>query len=332
MSDARSQEQLVAQGALNIRARAAAWLLKRRDHEHWGNDDQTALDAWLAKSPAHMIAYIRLEAAWSQADRLAALRGPSHTKISASPERTTFSVLSRVAVGLVVAIALSASTVLYFQRPREEIYATEVGAHRIVTLADGSQVELNTDTVLRATMDSKQRLIKLEKGEAYFQVRHDAAHPFVVMVGDRRVTDLGTKFLVRREPDRLEIAVIQGKVRLDVAGNERIQTRSMFLTPGVVAVVTAKSVFVTKKSPRMLANQLGWRHGVLVFENTTLADAAFEFNRYNNQKLIVAGTQAERMTIGGTFPAHNAEDFTRIVQSVLGLRVEKRGLETVISR
>jgi transmembrane sensor len=332
MSDAQALSQPTTTGAIDIRSRAAMWLVKRRDHAQWSDEDQAALDAWLAESPAHMIAYIRLEAAWGYADRLAALRDPRQRKVSELQAiRGSFSA-ARVAGALFAVAVLGVAGAIYLQRPTEKIYATQLGGHRIVTLADGTQVELNTDTVLRVAIDMNRRTVGLERGEAYFQVRHDASRPFVVTVGDRRVTDIGTKFLVRREIGRLEVAVMQGKVRFDTASNDQTSMHSMLLLPGTVAIATAKSVFVTKASSRALTDRLGWRRGVLVFENTTLADAAAEFNRYNDRKLIVADPAAASMTIGGTFPTSNVEDFTGLVQSVLGLRIDRRGTDIVISR
>ena len=89
---------------------------------------------------------------------------------------------------------------------------------------------------------------------------------------------------------------------------------------------------MTRKTMHELADKLGWRHGVLVFDHTTLGEAAAEFNRYNKNKLIVADQSAARMAIDGTFQADNVSDFTHLMQAVLELHIEKRGEDTVISR
>ena len=74
------------------------------------------------------------------------------------------------------------------------------------------------------------------------------------------------------------------------------------LTPGDVVIATAEFDVRDAETVRTLTSELGWRRGVLVFEHTTLADAAAEFNRYNREKLVIADTAAGRRTIGGTFP------------------------------
>ncbi len=82
----------------------------------------------------------------------------------------------------------------------------------------------------------------------------------------------------------------------------------------------------------MLSNELGWRRGVLVFTRVTLAEATAEFNRYNTNKITIADPKTARITIGGTFQAGNINAFAHLVRILLGLRVEHRGNETVISR
>ena len=80
-----------------------------------------------------------------------------------------------------------------------------------------------------------------------------------------------------------------------------------------------------------LETDLGWRNGVLVFNDRTLADVAAEFNRYNTRKLIVADEKAAQTRIAGTFRADNIEAFVNTAQRVLGLKVEKRGNDIAIS-
>jgi transmembrane sensor len=215
-------------------------------------------------------------------------------------------------------------------RPSEKIYSTAVGAHRMIALADGSHVELNTNTLLRAAIDTHYRKVWLDRGEVFFQIAHDTGHPFVVMAGDRSITVLGTKFLVRRDSDRFEVAVLEGRVRVDAAGGSN--AHSALLSAGDLVIVRPDAALYRQKVSQKLNDELGWRRGVLVFDHTTLADAAAEFNRYNSRKLVVTGAIASRLTIDGTFPTGNPAAFIDIVQDVFGLRTENRSDETVISR
>jgi transmembrane sensor len=175
------------------------------------------------------------------------------------------------------------------------------------------------------------RTARLEKGEAYFQIKHDAAHPFVVMAAGHRIADLGTKFLVRTRPGRLEVSLMEGKALVESMGNAA-QPQAALLTPGDVAVATADSLSLHRKPEAELANKLSWRQGLLIFKHTTLADAAAEFNRYNTEKLIIANQSVGRLKIYGTFRAGNASQFAAAAQELLGLKLERSGQDIVISR
>ncbi len=170
----------------------------------------------------------------------------------------------------------------------------------------------------------------LDRGEAFFQIVHDGAHPFVVVAGDHRITDLGTKFDVRRRPDVTEVSLVEGSARMDVTAGDSV--RLAVLEPGDVALATAHSLTVKRQKPEMLQAALGWRHGMLVFHHATLADAVAEFNRYNRQKLVVGDSYAASQTFNGILPTNDAAAFVQVTQKTFGLHAERRGNETVISR
>jgi len=317
-------------GAKDIQLRAAEWIAERHESGEWTNEDQAALDAWLAESPAHLLAYWRLDAAWNRTHTLAEARGAA----SESRARLRLPLFLKIAAVLAAVAILGLASANYALVPHDRVYSTPVGGHETVSFADGSRIELNTDTVLRARMTTDQRIVWLDKGEAYFQVKHDPAHPFIVMAGDHRVTDLGTKFTVRRETGRLQVAVMQGRVWLDETGKaQKSHTpQTAMLTPGDFATATPDSISVTRKSQAQLAGSLSWRHGVLVFKYATLADAVAEFNRYNREQLVIADPGAAKLTIVGTFPTNQVDAFIDAAQTIFGLKVKPRGNEIVISR
>jgi transmembrane sensor len=189
---------------------------------------------------------------------------------------------------------------------------------------------MNTDTVLRVAADGRGRMVWLEKGEAYFQVRHDDAHPFTVMAGGHRVTDLGTKFLVRTDAQRLQVSLVEGSIRFD-APDGRMR-EPLLLSPGDSVTAKENTIVVTRNSPRELAKDLGWRRGVLVFDNTTLAAAAAEFNRYNREKIVIADQSVAQLRIDGTFPNENLSVFAHAAQQLFELHIVERDGKTVISR
>jgi transmembrane sensor len=318
-----SDDEALDIAARDAREHATEWLIRRHDHDGWNERDQVELDAWLAKSPSHMVAYLRVEAAWRRVDRLRALRRPSDDKSRMSP-------LFKIAAALSIVVALGFLIMGNRPVPQRE-YVTRIGGHEIVKLDDGSQIELNTNTVLRTRTTVRARTVWLDKGEAYFQVRHDVTRPFVVFAAGHRMTDLGTKFLVRSGAKHVEVALIEGQIRFESVGTD-VQGHSALMTPGDFVVATTDSMSVTKVPNQQLANQLGWRNGLLVFKHTTLENAVNEFNRYNQEKLLIADPAVARLTVYGTFRTSNLREFIEVAQAVFGLRAEVRGNTTVISR
>ena len=304
-----------------IEEQASNWI-SQRELDSWSADDQAALDAWLSESLAHRVAFVRLEAGWKRTERLAALRAPMKELPKIQPSsRWNFLFRSAAAAVIVSAIGIAGAT--YFGRDPSRVFSTPIGGHEVVTLGDGSSIELNTNTIVRAN----GRSAELVQGEAYFQIKHDAVHPFVVKARGHQITDLGTAFIVRDEANRLVVRLVEGRAQIgsDAGGPSAI------LKPGDIAIASAKSLNVHTSTVQQLENTLSWRRGLLVFDQTTLSEAAAEFNRYNREKLVITDPSAGQITIGGTFPSNDVALFSRVAQAALGLRVETKGVDIIVS-
>ncbi len=323
-----SDVQHILPSAKDVKARAAQWF-ERRNFWKWDEQDEAAFAEWLNESLAHRAAYVRAESAWRRTERLSVLRTTAHVETRNESRRARFFLLRAVSAVAVVGV-LGAGVVWMRSRPVDEVYVTAVGGHETLKLADGSKIELNTDTVLRTRITAHERNIWLDRGEAYFQVRHDMGHPLVVFAGNHRITDIGTSFLIRRDEMKVEVALVEGRAQVD-ALDSQTRAPSIQMLPGDVVIASANHVEIEKKPIAELANILSWRRGLLIFKHATLADAAVEFNRYNSKKLVIADAAAARLQIGGTFQSDNIGDFAEVAREVLGIHVQHRGDETIIS-
>jgi transmembrane sensor len=181
---------------------------------------------------------------------------------------------------------------------------------------------------VRASVTATGRIVTLDEGEAYFDVVHDAARPFVVYAGNRRITDLGTKFSVYRSGDDVRVTVREGRVRVEILG----QASQPVVTDGGHEVVTkGGETLVLTKPDADIADDLSWRGGMLVFKEQTLAEAADQFNRYNTRQILVEGN-ARRIRIGGSFKADNVDVFVLLLHRGFGLSVNEQGDRIVVSR
>jgi transmembrane sensor len=310
-------------------AQAATWL-RRKNLESWSEADEAALDAWLEQDTANRVAYWRLKAAWGRADRLAALR---RDKAPARPESNIPSRVLKIAAGVAL-IAISGAVGNFWlgrsqQQPNDAVYSTALGERKTIALTDGSEIELNTNTSIRFHSAADEKVVTLLKGEAYFQIKHDPRRLFIIKADGHRITDIGTKFRVRRDAARLEVSLLEGEVRFDSADG---RVKSLSMKPGDVVIATAHSAAVMQQPKREIADSLGWRSGMIVFKHTTLAEAASEFNRYNTRKVVVADGEAAKLTINGTFQTGDIAAFADAAHAVFGLHVVSRGNTTVISR
>ncbi|WP_312054064.1 FecR family protein [Brevundimonas diminuta] len=302
---------------------AAYWLVRQADG--LSSEEQARLDAWLNAAAEHKTVFWRLEYIWEKTGRLVALRGPdtlAEAVTEAPPPAMPRRVRPRWVAGLAAALAvivLSSAALLW---PRPAHYATDTGERRLVALSDGSRVELNTETRLRTAMSPDSREAWLDKGEAYFEVVHDASRPFTVHMGARSVHVLGTRFSVRRDGDKVQVLVAEGRVRLSGSKADPV-SRPVVLDRGDVATGMGASVLQSRTSDQHVDDQLAWRRGLLVFDQITLADAAVEFNRYNQTQLKVLDSQTAAIRIGGSFEATNVEAFVRLLQSAYGLKIDR---------
>ncbi len=348
---------------------AAAWLA-RRDAGGWSERDQRQLDAWLDASMAHRVAFVRLDAAWRQSDRLKALgagvpagvvpaRGswasspfgaaddhadePHHPRPvhAHAPWRTTHrhrgkrhSLLHHLATAAMLALLVSLALVWrHYTAVEQASYRTAIGDLQEVPLADGSVATLSSDSRLLVTLSHGERHVDLQQGEAFFAVAKDPSRPFVVSAGGRRVTAVGTRFSVRRDAADLRVVVTQGLVRLE---SDRLpnglRQPTTLLPAGSVALASDTGVVVHSGSVQQAEEYLSWRSGFVSFHDTPLATAAAEFNRYNARKIVIGDPGVGAMRVGGNFRWSNIDAFVRLLAQGFPVQARRQGDTIVLTR
>ncbi len=330
---------------------AADWLC-RRDSGQWSGHDQLALEAWLAQSPGNAVAFIRLDAAWKQADRFKALgagygprhvptqeqlrdspffaeRAAGHSSLQAlleeEPEPDSLHKPSarkhpaRVFRWSYVAAAIFFAAFLAWHSAfLAPAYRTPVGGLAQVPMADGSRITLNTDTEVRTFVTDAERSVVLKHGEAYFEVAKDPLRPFVVRAGSMRIVAVGTQFSVRRAGEDIRVVVTEGAVRAarDSRGDD------VLLEAGATAHTVGDDVLVQSRAITEAQEDVSWRSGLVVFRNVNLGEAVVEFNRYNEQKIVIVDPALASIRLSGKFKATNFSAFVRLLED--GFPIEAR--------
>ncbi len=310
---------------------AAAWLAR----EDRGLDaaEAAALEQWLEASTLNRVAYLRLKASWRRADRLLALKNPAAPPIGRAALMARPRLLSAIAAALLLLLAGASGWVLRSGKT-EQVFATTVGKRQAVELADGSRMELNTDTRVRTDVTAARRIVMLDSGEAYFDVVHDATRPFTVYAGNRRITDLGTKFSVFRNGDDVRVTVREGRVRVDVLNGPAVDA-PVVAEAGHMVVTKGSETLVFAKPDTDINSDLSWRSGMLVF-NQQDAGGGFSPEQFNSlqqsQDTCQKASRPPDLGIGGSFKADNVDVFVLLLHRGFGLSVDDQGRRVVVSR
>lgn len=316
--------------AREIDEKASLWLA--REQNGLTGEEQAALEAWLAEAPHNMVAYLRLKAAWERAGRLAVLKNPMRAAASPKSRWTLLGIPTAIAAILAVAYAGNSYLRPALRPVAHHVvaYRTQIGQTRSYQLSDGTRMDLNTNSRVRVDFTSENRAVTMEAGEAFFQVAHDARHPFIVNAGKRRITDIGTKFAVYLDGDSVRVLVSEGRVKVETQpgapGPGPIMTEA-----GHVVIVQGMEALVFAKPVHEISSDLSWRDGMLTFDQQPLAEVAKAFNRYNVRHIEVEG-RARRIRIGGSFKADNVDAFVVLLQQGFGLTVKNQGDKIVVSR
>jgi len=303
------------ESAADIEADAARWVV-RVDRD--GDAVRSELDAWLAGDRRRVGAYARAEAAWTHMGRASvlALEAPP-AKVETAPirRRSVIAGFGALAAGLAAAVVAP--------RLLARRYDTALGEIRRVPMADGSVAAINTDSQLEIAMQPRLRAVKLERGEAWFAVAKDPGRPFVVESGPVRVRAVGTAFSVRKREAGSDVLVTEGVVEVwtqdgktpprRVAAGERVfaDNEAGILTP--------------PKADADLTRQLAWRDGQIVLDGQTLAEAAAEFNRYNDRKIQVADPRLADERFVGWFRTNDPEGFAEAAATTFNGKVSQSG-------
>ena len=245
---------------------ALTWVIRTRDPRF---DDWEAFTAWLERDSAHSAAYDALMAADADLDAIVPPE-PVAMPVAANDAGPSRRPMLRWVGGGAVAAALVAALSLGLSN-RADIYtiATAPGETRVVALNDGTRIELNGDTRLRLDRNDT-RFAALDAGEAAFTVRHDAANPFRVSVGDAVFEDAGTVFNIVHADHATRIGVSEGKVIYNP------EAEAIALPAGRGLADDAQGLRVMDVAPAAVAS---WRTGRLIYANAPVAQMAQDMGR-----------------------------------------------------
>jgi len=210
--------------------------------------------------------------------------------------------------------------------------STKNGSKTNIILPDGTNVWLNADSkiVYNKNFGEKYREVSLT-GEAFFDVTHDAKHPFIIHTGKADIKVLGTAFNVRNylQYKSMEATLIRGKIEVTLLDkpdekiilhpSEKIivsQDNSFTLDSAYKTVsenVVLTSATFTHKHDSLMV-ETGWIKDKLVFVNKPLEQIAGDLERKFNIQIKFSSSKAKGYRYTGYFENESAEDIMRILQ------------------
>jgi len=195
-------------------------------------------------------------------------------------------------------------------------HRTATGEQRVVTLADGTLLNLNTHSAVDVRFDETTRLIVLYEGEIMVQTGHNDARPFIVKTRDGSLRALGTRFMVKREDDGTRLSVLQSRV----AAHPEHTAEETVYAEGQQVVMHRDGL-----GQRLALNPGAdaWTRGMLVLDNVRLSDMVSELNRYRRGHLGVDPDVAD-LRITGSFPLNNIELALNALLPTLPVQITQR--------
>ena len=292
----------------------AALYVARMDGENWSEENERELDSWLALDPRHSGALLRAQAAWMTLDRPFPAQSVSRESAGSGAWLSRRRVLA--GGGVAVAASIAGGALLL----GGTTYATAVGEIRRVPLADGSIAAINTASAIDVRLEETVRNVRIDQGEAWFQVAKDKARPFVVAAGRARVRAVGTAFSVRRRDRGADVLVTEGEVALWAEGAEGHRVRLKAGSRGFIADDAA--IEQGAAAPSAIDRALAWRNGKVDLAGSRLDGAVAEFNRYNRRQLVIADPAIAGERFDGVFRTDDPEGFAQAVKVSLGAPVD----------
>jgi len=305
--------------------------------------DRASFAAWRNAHPLNAKAYESLAATWEELVQ----SGPLVRAVSFGQAMSVSALLPpprrrwmfAVVAACIAAVALIAGG-YWWQFKAETLFQTAVGEHASVSLPDGSSLELNSNSLARVDYSAQARIIRLERGEAFFRVSHDIHRPFWVVAGHSWVRAVGTAFNVYLRSADVEITVSEGTVKvaaarpIQQAPSDHVleQIPVSVLTAGEQVDVGGAAAVIRALPPAQLKRSVAWRQGTLYFENRPLGEVVDEMSRYTTLKIDIGEPALRLLPVGGTFSANEdgVEMLLSMLHEGLGLTVRRDGVQRAI--
>ena len=311
-------------GDQDVQTQAARWYARLRGPD--GERDRAAFTAWRDADPRHAAAFARLENDWKRTGILQRSALSDAVRLQPSWWKRLNLDRPRILAPACALLVLVLLLGIWAARARAPEVATAIaqstrlGEVRTLSLADGSRVTLDTDSAVTEMFTAGERMVRLVRGRARFDVVHDTSRSFIVIAGVARITDKGTIFDVRLGGHQVDVVLLRGSVEVQSLAP------AVAAKPAIVVLVAGQRASVAADQAPMIVHdkvgsQSNWVSGMLDFDDTPLADMLAELNRYNARHIILGDRRLGSLRVTGAFRASAPGDIARNLAALFDLRV-----------
>ncbi|MBI1685587.1 FecR family protein [Caulobacter hibisci] len=198
-------------------------------------------------------------------------------------------------------------------------YQTAAGQRLDVRLEDGTRLRLEPGAAVDIAYVDGQRLVRMPRGEASFEVRHDETHPFRVAAGGRVVSDLGTRLNIQVKADETRVRLDEGSLGVTVGDDARVASgAARILVPGQQLIARRGHADKIVQAGPAAADA---EHQVIQLDNVSLAEAVAQMNRYTGSKLVVVDPKVAALRVSGAFRTDDPARFATTLTTLYPVRL-----------
>lgn len=299
---------------------AAAWFVRLRADDA-SDADRAAWQQWIALDECNRAAFARLQARWDEmgtwSSEPAVVAILSHLPRGQAPKARIARRRGRVrhwlaAAATIAGVAFAAAWWVQADRAVDIEYATAVGEKRVVELEDGTRLTLDTDTRLDVAYSRHERVVRLERGRALFEVVREG-RPLRVASALGEIRVVGTTFEVDQHAGGLAVTLVEGIVDVQPARKGWALER---LVPGERLSISGDGRAVRSLAP---PEAVSWKTGRLVFDDRSLAEAVAEFGRYSEAPIRLGDPSLAGIRVSGAFRSDDPSGFLEAMQLLHGV-------------
>ena len=205
------------------------------------------------------------------------------------------------------------------------IKRTAKGEKLTVTLADSTVIRLNSDSQLQY-LSSAPRKVFLQ-GEAFFEVKRDTLHPFLIHTANITTTVLGTSFNIRAfNEENIAVSVVSGEVKVEK--EQHTTEEALRLLPGDQATYHIKDTLLSKGTFQY-EDVLSWRDGRLYFKNARFEDIVQQLERWYGVEIVIKRSDLEN-GFSGSYTNRSLESVLEGMSFVLEFEYEIQDKQVII--